>query len=236
MKNPPNKTSPKNSSPKSDSPASIPVSGDPLATGELNTVEQIFKQMDQPIWIVTSACPQRGAGGLTATWVHQASVDREFPTVLIGLAPNHFTCELLRESKRCVLHLLRPDQHEIAWHFAQPSSRDFNKLERFDTQSLKLTLSTDETIELPFLSDCHSCLICRSLKCFDAGDRIYFLCQVIQVVESNPGEFLRESSFFGRCTDDQVKKLKADLLHDVGIQRPLLSSWLEKEADLPNLQ
>ena len=57
-------------------------------------VESIFRLVNREIWIVTAADGER-RGGLAATWVSQASIDRDKPVVVIGIAPNHFTAELI---------------------------------------------------------------------------------------------------------------------------------------------
>ncbi len=215
-----------------------------LDPSQADSVDRTFKKMDQPIWIVTTQVENKKSG-LTATWVHQASIDRENPTVLLGLAPNHFTCELLLQSKVCVAHLLKPHQTDLALHFSQPSSRDFDKFEippklGVGPADLKIAKSeTDPTRgssephlqtgqnhqSVPYLQAVHSAFVCRSLHSFDAGDRIYFLCEIVETIGNSQGDFMRESDFFSQCTDEQIQRLKREMAADVAIQRPMLDTW-----------
>src|SRR2546429_1095460 len=85
-----------------------------------------LRLIDREMWIVTAASGER-RGGLVATWVSAASIDRERPVLLAGLAPNHFTTELVQTSRAFAAHLLRPQQTDLAWNFGRDSGRDRNK-------------------------------------------------------------------------------------------------------------
>lgn len=101
-------------------------------------IDAVFRLVDREIWVVTSATAQHAGGlgqsglcrgGLAATWVSQASIDAQRPLALIGLAPNHFTCELVDASGAFALHLLAAEQAELALNFATGSGRDRDKFE-----------------------------------------------------------------------------------------------------------
>ena len=115
-------------------------------------IEQVFGLIDREIWIVTAAAGDK-RGGLVATWVSQASIDENTPTVVIGIAANHYTCELIELSSAFALHLLRPDQAEVAWNFASGSGRDRDKL--------ALLAAHTEGTESPVLDECLAWLDCR---------------------------------------------------------------------------
>ncbi len=89
-------------------------------------IDQVFRRIDREVWVVTAAADSRH-GGLVATWAMQASIDVGDPLVMIGLAPNHFTAELVRASGVFGLHLLRPNQLDLAWRFALSSGRTTDK-------------------------------------------------------------------------------------------------------------
>ena len=95
----------------------------------LKTSKTVFRLVSREIWIVTSAAGPR-AGGLVATWVSQASIDRERPTAMIGIAPNHFTAELIDASGAFALHLIKAAQVELAWNFALGSGRTRERAKR----------------------------------------------------------------------------------------------------------
>ena len=75
-----------------------------MAKSPIDLIEEVFGIVDREVWIVTATDGTR-RGGLVATWVSQASIDREHPVVLIGIAPNHFTAELIDASRAFGLHL-----------------------------------------------------------------------------------------------------------------------------------
>src|SRR5436190_7969901 len=94
---------------------------------ELAEIDVALRLIDRELWIITAA---DGAwhGGLLATWVSTASIDRERPVLLAGIAPNHFTAELVQASRAFAAHLLRPDQIDLAWNFANGSGKNRDKL------------------------------------------------------------------------------------------------------------
>src|SRR5262245_22102110 len=89
-------------------------------------IDSALRLVDREIWIIAATDGQQ-RGGLVATWVSTASIDRQRPTLLAGLAPNHFTTELVQSNKAFAAHLLRPEQTEIAWNFARDSGRARDK-------------------------------------------------------------------------------------------------------------
>ncbi|MEC9092209.1 MAG: flavin reductase family protein [Planctomycetota bacterium] len=199
---------------------------------DLPAVATLFKELNQAIWIVTTSTADHQSG-LTATWVHQASIDSKNPSVLIGLAPNHFTCELLLQSGFSIIHMLKTHQSQVAYHFAQPSSRYLNKFNSVPHKKIEVTPDNldGNRIWIPYLTDCHSAILVQTVKHFNAGDRIYFLCQIIQLIDSSETPFLRESEFFTNCTPTQIQQLKSDLKADVTLQRPLLNDWLKTQRN-----
>src|SRR5690606_14882202 len=94
---------------------------------DAQSIEAVFKQVDRQVWVVTAADGPR-RGGLVATFVSKSSLDPEQPTVSVGLAVNHFTRELVDASGAFALHLITPEQVELAWRFALGSGRDRDKL------------------------------------------------------------------------------------------------------------
>ena len=78
--------------------------------------QAILSQMRREVWIVTSAAGDQ-RGGLVATWVNQASVDPEAPLMMIGIAPNHFTADLIDRSGSFGLHLITKEQLPLVWRF-----------------------------------------------------------------------------------------------------------------------
>ncbi len=185
-------------------------------------IEQVFGLIDREIWIVTAAAGDE-RGGLVATWVSQASIDKNTPTVVVGIATNHYTCELIDLSSAFALHLLRPDQMEVAWDFASGSGRDRDKL--------ALLAAHTEGSESPVLDDCLAWLDCRVFFRFDGGDRIYFFADVLSGGILDAGNPLSESMLIGGATEEQCAALAEHRDRDILSQRPLYREWREQVKD-----
>ena len=99
-----------------------------------STIDSVFRLVNREIWIITAAAGDR-RGGLTATWFAEASLDRQRPVVLAGIAPNHYTADLLDASGSFAAHLLTPQQASLAVDFALGSGRERDKLASLATSA-----------------------------------------------------------------------------------------------------
>jgi flavin reductase (DIM6/NTAB) family NADH-FMN oxidoreductase RutF len=190
----------------------------------LDEIESVLRLVDREVWIITASNGAR-RGGLTATWVLPASVDRQRPMLVAGIATNHFTAELIDAQRAFAAHLLRADQLELAWNFARDSGRDRDKL-----SGLRLiTLETGS----PILADCLACCDCRVVSRYDTGDRVLYWADVATARQIGTGPPLREQQFFRSLPDEQRQTLLAARDADVMIQRPLHVAWRDSQASLP---
>lgn len=191
-------------------------------------IDAVFRLVDRDIWIVTAATAQR-RGGLTATWVSQASIDATQPLVLIGLAPNHFTAELVDASGAFALHLLNSGQSDIAWNFADGSGRERDKFSGISTQT-GMTGS-------PLIDPCLAWLECKVFARLPTGDRTYYWADVVAGDVgshdiANQGRPLTEQQFIQQTPDDHRGQLKASRDRDISVQRPLMEAWRRELPDL----
>jgi len=186
-------------------------------SSDLAQIDATLRLIDREIWIVTAADSNR-RGGLVATWVSAASIDRERPVLMAGIGPNHFTAELVQASRAFGAHLLRPDQIELAWNFARDSGRSRDKLHG-------LTVEQRQTGS-PILTDCLAWFDCRVFARYDAGDRLFFWADVIEGTRN--GSNLRplgEHAFFRSLTDKQRQTVITDRDADAAQNRPLQEKW-----------
>jgi flavin reductase (DIM6/NTAB) family NADH-FMN oxidoreductase RutF len=185
---------------------------------ELAEIDAALRLIDREVWIVTAAAESR-RGGLLATWVSAASIDRERPVLLAGIGPNHFTAELVQASKAFAAHLLRLDQVELAWNFARDSGRGREKLAGL--------AALERQTGSPILADCLAWFDCRVFARYDAGDRLFFWADVIECKWNLPvgAGPLRESGFFRSLTDEQRQTLVADRNADAAKGCPLREKW-----------
>jgi flavin reductase (DIM6/NTAB) family NADH-FMN oxidoreductase RutF len=185
--------------------------------------DSLLRLLDREVWVVTAAAGGR-RGGLAATWVSPASIAPERPTLLAGIAPNHFTAELIDASGTFAAHLLQTNQNEIAWNFAHGSGRNRDKL-------AGLTL-VDQLHGSPVLAGCLAWFTCRLIHRYDAGDRLYYWADVVDSGLQGIGLPLREHAFIGNLTDDQRKELAAERDADIAVQRPGYEKWRDQIANL----
>jgi flavin reductase (DIM6/NTAB) family NADH-FMN oxidoreductase RutF len=183
-------------------------------------IDSVLKLVDREVWLVTSASNDR-LGGLVATWVSSASIDPERPVVLIGLAPNHFTAELVGASGRFALHLLCERQIDLVWRFALASGRDTNKF-----NGLAIRFDADDA---PILSDCLAWLDCRVIARYDAGDRLFFWADVEDGEVPGKGVPLREKRVLELATAELKAALSEARTADIQALAPLRQAWLDRQ-------
>lgn len=188
----------------------------------IDQIEQVFGNIDREVWIVTAATGSQ-RGGLVATWVFQASIDREHPVVLAGIAPNHFTADLIDASQAFGLHLITEGQVHHAWNFGSGSGRNRDKLAGIEA-SAKQTGS-------PILRDCLAWLDCRVFAAYRTGDRIYYWADVVAGEMVSSGSPLTESQLIRSANDQQKQMLRRGRDADIAIQRPQQQAW---RAELPS--
>jgi flavin reductase (DIM6/NTAB) family NADH-FMN oxidoreductase RutF len=232
-------------SPNSETADQPPRDRAPLRDSDrLPAIDQLFRKINREIWIVTSAWEGRRAG-LTATWVSQASIDPAAPSVLIGLAPNHHTAQLIQQSKTFGLHLLRADQAAVAWNFARDSSQDRDKF-------LEAPARTHD-LGMPLLENCLGWLACRVVQRLEVADRWYFWADVLEgelvpITDSadsagnattggtgdtdDTGDtILTEQNFFRSLTQQQRTRLLERRDEDIELQRPWIAEWRTRVAE-----
>ena len=181
-----------------------------------NEIDSVFRSINREIWIVTSAAGER-RGGLVATWVSQSSLDPNQPMVAVGIAPNHFTAELINESGGFALHLITREQINLAWQFAIGSGRDHDKL-------ADVPFATGLSGS-PVLQDCLAWLDCKVVSRYDTGDRLYFWADVIAGRRQEDAEPLRANDLFAAASDTQRDALIENLRLDIEVQQPLAEQW-----------
>src|SRR5262249_35229766 len=145
------------------------------------TVAAVLAQVDRELWLVTAQAGSRH-GGLIATFVSQASIVPDTPRMLVGLAKQHYTWDLVEASGAFALHLLREDDLDRVWRFGLETGRESDKLAGLN-YSLGKTGS-------PIMSSAAAWLDCRVEARFDTGDRTLYLAEVVDAGVSPPGRVL----------------------------------------------
>ncbi|MEE3368364.1 MAG: flavin reductase family protein [Planctomycetota bacterium] len=192
-------------------------------TMQKQKIDKIFKMTNRELWIVTAGTHQR-RGGLLATWVLQASLDRECPVLVAGIAPNHFTRELIDDTGAFATHLLHQGQVDLALNFALHSGRNVDKL-------AGLRVSETETGN-PVLQDALCWLDCRVFARLDTGDRIFYWADVIAGEQQENSPPLTEQELLKHIDDNTRKQLILDRESDIEQQNPQYNEWRQ---NLPSL-
>jgi flavin reductase (DIM6/NTAB) family NADH-FMN oxidoreductase RutF len=184
---------------------------------EAELIEAVFEQLQDPlVWVVTAAAGGR-RGGLIATFVSKASLVPDLPRVVVGIARQHHTWQLIEASHGFALHLF--DENHLDWlpRFALGSGRDQDKL-------ADLPLMTGPTGS-PLLAEALSWLDCRVEADLNTGDRSLFLAEVVETGPRRPGQPLTLQRLLQVLPKSQLEELKALGQRDIGIDRQAILAW-----------
>jgi flavin reductase (DIM6/NTAB) family NADH-FMN oxidoreductase RutF len=192
-----------------------------IKDARLSAIDQVFRLVDREIWIITVATDDGRRGGLVATWVSQASIDVENPMLVAGLAPNHYTAELIDSAKIFAAHLITAEQIELVWRFGLGAGRDTDKLEGLSLRQG----SRSECV----LQECLAWLACEVVGRYGGGDRIYYFAKVLDGGRNFEGEPLRQSKLLAKANQHQRQAIQAAQLADVAVLRPLHEAWIKAQ-------
>jgi flavin reductase (DIM6/NTAB) family NADH-FMN oxidoreductase RutF len=176
----------------------------------------ILVQINSPLWLVT-ACAGPRRGGLIATFVCKASLAPELPRVLVGLAKQHHTWELIEASDTFGLHLLDAQNASWVWQFGLRSGRELDKLSG-------LALGTGAT-GCPLMEDAAGWLDCRVEARLDAGDRTIYLAEVVEAKLTRGNAPLTLERLLQFANADQLEELRALERRDSVVDAQAILTW-----------
>jgi flavin reductase (DIM6/NTAB) family NADH-FMN oxidoreductase RutF len=184
----------------------------------------LFAWLDREIWLITSRAGDR-RGGLVATFVSQASLTPDLPRVLVGVAQQHHTWELIEASGIFAAHLLGPDN--LAWvsHFGLQTGRDFDKLIGWPTHT-ELTGS-------PILDEAVGWLDCKVEERMHTGDRTVYLAQVVQSQVTNYAPPLTLKQLQNRLPPEVLSEMKRMMHRDGQRDNEAIRRWREQHGIEP---
>jgi flavin reductase (DIM6/NTAB) family NADH-FMN oxidoreductase RutF len=176
----------------------------------------VFALTDREVWIVTARDGER-TGGLVATFVNQASIVPELPRVLVGLATQHHTTELVEASGALALHLICTDQLDWVWRFGLASGRGIDKLEGLTWQS--------GSTGSPILMDALAWLDCRVEARFPTGDRNVYLAAIVEANWQNAAPPLTMKQVLQQAPREKLAAMKELLQRDAEIDAKAIRAW-----------
>ncbi len=182
---------------------------------DAQAVSRLFAALDRELWVVTAGHAGRRSG-LVATFVAQASIVPELPRVMVGLARQHRTWELVEAAGAFALHLLGPAQGPWVERFGLQSGRDTDK---FAGLSVRQAASG-----APILADAAAWLDCRVEARLETGDRTLFLAEVVaaQCADVQP---LTLQAYLRQAPEEVRRRLKQQLDEDARRDAQAIRAW-----------
>ncbi|MBV6342185.1 flavin reductase family protein [Candidatus Magnetobacterium casense] len=107
--------------------------------------------------------------GMTASWVSQVSFEPKM--LMVSIAPERYTNELIRESGYFAVNVLSEEQIELAKHYGFKSGRDADKFANvgyFDAPNGS-----------PVLNSAMAYIECKTVSIFKAGDHELFVGEAV---------------------------------------------------------
>jgi len=127
---------------------------------------QIF-HIPGPVAVITTKYKNK-VNGMTAAWVAQASFNP--PLIMVSIAPERYTHELIQNSKILAVNVLSAMQIKIAKHFGFTSGKNIDKFESV-IYEIKKTGA-------PIIKDIYAYFDCHILSAVRAGDHTIFIAEV----------------------------------------------------------
>jgi flavin reductase (DIM6/NTAB) family NADH-FMN oxidoreductase RutF len=179
-------------------------------------ISSLLSQLDRELWLVTARTAAR-QGGLIATFVNSASIVPELPRVLVGVARQHYTWELIEASGAFALHLLAEEHLPWVWRFGMRSGRDGDKLAGLATRSGESGA--------PLLTEALAWLDCRVEARMSTGDRTVYLAEVLDGHQPGSQPVLTVRRMLQVASPDKLQELKTQLAADAAVDAAAIREW-----------
>ncbi|MEW6770764.1 MAG: flavin reductase family protein [Bacillota bacterium] len=142
-------------------------------------MKDALKELPWPVTLIGSFHDGRH-NLMTASWVSQVSFRPAL--VMVSVAPERYTHELITASREFVVSILTAEQVGVAQFCGTQSGRSVDKV-----QALGLQTAPGRTVKVPVLLDCLANIECRVVDTHPAGDHTLFIGEVIGGGVVKPG-------------------------------------------------
>ena len=176
----------------------------------------LIESLDRELWLVTAQAGDR-RGGLIATFVSPASIVADAPRMLVGLAKQHFTWELVEKSGTFALHLLGPQHLDWVLRFGLSTGRNGDKFAGLDVHAGKTGS--------PLLESALGWLDCRVAARMDTGDRTVYLGEAVDGRMTQTGPPLTVNQLLQSSSPGLRTELKRQRDHDGRIDAEAIRLW-----------
>jgi flavin reductase (DIM6/NTAB) family NADH-FMN oxidoreductase RutF len=188
----------------------------PTDDSHRDPISEVFHLYDPPLWLVTA---RHGAqrGGLIATFAVRASIVRELPRMVVGIAKHHHTWGLIEGSSGFALHLLRRDDLGAVWRFGLASGHDRDKLAGLPDQR-----TPDGH---PLYPQALAWLDCRVEGRMDTGDRTVYLAEVSGGTVLVQGRAMTVGTLMRDAPADRLAELDRLYRADQALDTAAILAW-----------
>jgi flavin reductase (DIM6/NTAB) family NADH-FMN oxidoreductase RutF len=149
-------------------------------------VYTLLRNLTSPVVAITTSAGGR-RNGFIVNSAQRASLVPSLPRVSIYTSKTNFSHDLIYSSGIFTLHLLRSDQWDLIYHLGFQSGRDIDKLSTLET--------TEGVTGCPMLTDCIAAFECKVVNAMDTGASTFFLGDVVNVLEGQPGDVMTSEYF-----------------------------------------
>jgi flavin reductase (DIM6/NTAB) family NADH-FMN oxidoreductase RutF len=143
----------------------------------MEDVSKVTGEFAESVAVVTVKKDEK-VNAMTAAWT--IPVSHRPALVVVHIAPQRFTHDLIMETKEFGLSILSDDQVDVAQYAGTVSGR---KLDKFADDVLKQRSS--KVIAAPVLEGCVATMECKLEKAISMGDHTIFVGRVV-AMESDP--------------------------------------------------
>jgi flavin reductase (DIM6/NTAB) family NADH-FMN oxidoreductase RutF len=179
----------------------------------------LFAQLDRELWLITTAHEAR-RGGLIATFVSQASIVPDLPRVLVGVARQHYTWQLIEQSGAFAMHLLADEHLPWVWRFGLRSGQHGDKLEGLATRAGRTGS--------PILPEALAWLEGRVEGRLDTGDRTLFLGEVVDGQWQRHAPPLTLQRLLRLAPADKLQEMREQMAHDQAVDAAAIRTWRQR--------
>jgi flavin reductase (DIM6/NTAB) family NADH-FMN oxidoreductase RutF len=149
-------------------------------------------------------------GGLIATFVNHASIVPTAPRMLVGIAKQHHTWEMIEASRAFTLHLLDESCIDLVWHFGLQSGHMVDKFaNRIDSQ----------------MPGVLAWLNCRVEASYDTGDRTLYLAEVYDGRREKKTQPLTMRRLLQLAPPGHLAELRTSLERDAAVDQVAIQAW-----------
>ena len=141
-------------------------------------IYQLLRNLTSPVVAITSA-RDATRNGMIADSAVRASIVPSIPRVSVYIHKFNYSHDLIFETGRFVIHLLRDDQFELIHRLGFASGRTRDKLAGLPHRP--------GTLGVPVLDDCYAHFECRVANVMDTGSSTCFLGDVLDVGYGSAG-------------------------------------------------